>query len=81
MMEIDEAYLVGINRNCFRAGIPTKVIGVKFIKPDGLDIIRECYHIEWYDGLEDWIPLMDTKNYKLISFRNILEGKIPKVEY
>ena len=31
------------------------------------------------DKTEDWIPVHDTSNYKIISFTDILEGKIPNV--
>ena len=77
-MTRDKAYFVGIHRYSNKSGKPAEIIGVEMVTPQGLEP-RLCYHIEWSDKTEDWVPVHDTSNYKVISFTDILEGKIPNV--
>jgi hypothetical protein len=75
---MDDAYYVGIHRNSFQAGIPAKIVGMKFITPE-YNEKRLCYHIKFSDGSEDWAPVKDKDHYKIISFEDILYGNIPDV--
>jgi hypothetical protein len=77
-MTRDKAYFVGINRYSNRSGKPAEIIGVEIVTPYGLEP-RLCYHIQCSDMTEDWVPVHDTSNYKIISFTDILNGNIPDV--
>ena len=77
-MLIDKAYYVGTNPYSFRVGIPAEIIGVQIITPDNQTRPRPCYHVRWSDSTEDWVCIADDKNYKIISFTDILNGNIPK---
>lgn len=74
----DEAYLVGVHRYSFKSGKPAKIVGVEFVTPEKGEP-RLCYHVVWADKTEDWIPVKDNSNYKIISFEQILAGDIPSV--
>ena len=78
-MTTDEAYYVGIHRHSFKAGIPARIIGVKFVSPNEGRKRRLCYHVQWSDKTEDWVPVEDHGNYKIISFDDILTRNIPEV--
>jgi len=78
-MIVGKAYYVGIHRYSFKTGKPAEIIGVGIVTPDK-GRSRLCYHIIWADDQsEDWVPIDDTANYKIISFDDILLGKIPDV--
>lgn len=74
----DEAYLVGIHRYSYKSGKPARIIGVDIITPEK-GKPRPCYHIEWADKTEDWMPIEDNVNYKIIGFEDILAGNIPAI--
>jgi len=74
----DKAYFVGIHRYSNKSGKPAEIIGVEWVTPMGLEP-RLCYHIQWADKTEDWLPIHDCNTYKVISFSDILESKIPDV--
>ena len=74
----DKAYFVGIHRYSNKSGKPAEIIGVEMVTPQGLEP-RLCYHIQWSDMVEDWVPVCDTSNYKIISFTDILNGNIPDI--
>ena len=86
---MEDCYVVGVHRYCFRAGTPAKVIGVKFINfrhqdNTAIDTIRYerrlVYEIEYSDGQRDSIPVMEINiNYKLITFDDIILGHIPEI--
>jgi len=75
-MTRDKAYLIGTHKYSSKSGIPAEIIGVEFIKPEGDLNVRLCYHIQWADMVEDWIPISDNSNYKIVSFDDILQGNI-----
>ena len=74
----DKAYYVGTHPHQLKRGKPAEIVGVEVITPKG-DKPRLCYHIMWNDKTEDWVPVSDTDNYKIISFDDILSGKMPEV--
>lgn len=73
---IEDAYLVGINSNSFRAGIPALIVGLKIL--DIREEKRICYHIRFSDGYEDFTPLIDVENYKIISFYGVINMDFKK---
>jgi len=77
-MTRDKAYFVGIHRYSNKSGKPAEIIGLEWITPVGLEP-RLCYHVQWADKTEDWLPINDMANYNIISFSNILNGEIPGV--
>jgi len=78
-MEIDKAYFVGTHPYHNKSGVPAEIIGVNIVTPDdGLEP-RLCYHIRWHDLTEDWVAVSDKNTYKIISFKDILNGNIPEI--
>ena len=78
-MNINKAYYVGTNTHSFKAGIPAEIVGVAWCEPMALNP-RLCYHIRYSDSTEDFVPVSDTSNYKIISFNDILKGSFPYAE-
>ena len=78
-MTIEKAYYVGTHPHTLYAGIPAEIIGVVLATPTGLKE-RLSYHVRWSNGREDWIPVHDNKAYEIISFNDIINGKIPKIK-
>lgn len=80
-MKIDRVYYVGIHRYSYRAGIPGEIVGVAMVNPrvNGGFSPKPCFYIKWSDGMEDYAPICDDKTYKIISFQDILDGKIPEI--
>lgn len=77
-MTTEDVYFVGIHRYTFRCGMPAKIIGLSIITHENT-APKLCYHVEWSDGVTDWKAMADTGNYKIINFKDILAGNIPKV--
>lgn len=79
-LHVEKAFLVGIHRYCFRAGEPSEIIGVKMTRKSVVEDFRLCYLIEFYDGTQDYVPVSEVgTHWKVISFRDIFEGEIPKI--
>ena len=74
-MTREKAYFVGVHRYSNKSGKIAEIIGVEIVTPKGLEP-RLCYHIQWSDKTDDWVPVHDKLNYKIISFTDISEGKI-----
>ena len=80
---MDKCYSVGVNRLCFRAGEPAEIkrIGYQWVDVNPPDY-RLVYEIEFYDGETDTIPLKEVGTaWKIISFKDIINGNIPKVDW
>jgi hypothetical protein len=80
-MEKEKVYLVGIHRYSYKAGIPGEIIGADMIYNEELHSENGhiCYHVKWSNGDEDWVPIYDNKNYKIITFKDILSKNIPEI--
>ena len=65
-MRIETAEVVfrGTHHNSFRRGEAARVIGVRFVKPEGLEV-RLCYWVEYPDGVTDYTPVGDGEHYRL----------------
>ena len=77
-MKREKVYLVGTHRYSFRAGEPAEIIGVEMTTPKQL-LPRLSYHIRFSDYVEDWVAIDDGDYYKIITFTDIINGKIPQV--
>lgn len=75
-----KAYLVGTHRHSYQPGKPFEILGVIFIKPKNILLPRACYVIRIENGKEDYIPIADSRYYKIISENDIKKGIIPKVD-
>ena len=72
-MLIREAYYIGTSVHSFRSGEPAKIIGVKtFYREDLHPVV--CFNIVYGDGKEDWCPVSDFDNYKLLADNEIRNG-------
>ena len=69
-MESERAYYVGTHRHSFRPGKPAEIIGVVFVNPPD-DTPRACFHVRYEDGAEDWNPICDTYNYKIVRANTV----------
>ena len=60
--------LVGVHRYAFRTGKTSKIIGVKMVTPQGLEP-RLCYHIQFADGVEDFVPIssVDCGDFEFVT--------------
>lgn len=68
-----KAFLVGTNPGSFRPGAVAEIIGVVFFTPPGLEA-RPCYHVRFGDGKEDFVPVADTENFRIISEDEVEES-------
>lgn len=87
-MVVQEIYLVGINRCCFRAGEPARVVGVKAITQTNnivtVNLSQEpviSYHIRFEDGQEDYVAKSDVEdgNWKFVTLSNLISTGIPEL--
>ena len=74
-MTRDNAYYIGTNLHSFRPNIPAEIVGVEWVSPVEKES-RLCYHIRWADSTEDWAPISDSENYKIITFQDILNNNL-----
>ncbi len=65
-MMIEKVFYVGTHEYSYHSGSPAEVIGIKMITPEGLDP-RPCFHLRYSNGDEDFSPISETQNYRLIS--------------
>ena len=74
-------YYVATHKDLFRPGEPAIVKGIHMVRPSAKLEPRLCYHIEFMDGKEDWIPIKDRDRYfKLATLSQILNGVIPEIK-
>lgn len=65
-IEVKDAYYVGTHQYSFRSEEVAKVVGLNTIYRDDLPP-RVCFHIVFADGKEDWCPVEDVENYRLLT--------------
>ena len=66
-MELKNAYYVGIHQYSFRSGEPAKIEGIYFYTDDVISNPVACFKLTYADGAEDYCPISDIQNYKIIS--------------
>ena len=62
----ERAYLIGTHSISFRRGVPAEILTVVFFKHED-NAPRLCYHVRFKDGKEDYTPVCDADNYKVIT--------------
>lgn len=77
-MKVEKSYLVGIHRYSYNAGKPGEIIGLVWMTPMGLPK-RLCYHVKWKDGTQDYFPVIDSANIRIISEADFKAKRIPEV--
>lgn len=77
---ISKVFYVGISKYSFRAGEPAVIIGVAMIAEDNRHP-RPCFHIRFKNEEEDYVPINDRDNYKLISEQDVKLGQIPQINH
>lgn len=76
-MTRDKVYIVNLSKqHGFRRGIPAEIVGIEMVTPDKDSQPALYYHVRWADATENWIKV-GIEGFKLISFTDILNGKIP----
>lgn len=75
-----KAYLVGTHRYSFRAGKPAEIIGVQFVTPMNAEP-RPCFHLQFEDGQQDFIPLSEAHHFVIISEDDVRCGRIPAIAH
>jgi len=79
-MKICSAYLVHIHRYGFRAGTPGEIVGVKIVSPDVCNRNpHPAYVVRFPDGIEDFVAVEDSENFRIISGEDVVAGRIPEV--
>lgn len=77
----EKCYLVGTHTNCYRAGEPSEIIGVKYSQPSKELETRLCYVVEFSDGYTDLIPVSEIgRSYEIITFFDIVNDNIPTLQ-
>ena len=65
-MESTNLYYIGTHPYSFRSGEPAEIIAVGLYESgEGKKV--PCFHVKFADGIEDWSPISDFGNYKVIS--------------
>ena len=77
-MKKESVYLVGTHRYSFRAGEIAKIIGVKIVTPDNLKP-RLCYHVEYADGVQDFVQIYNNCDFEIITQNDIINKNVPKI--
>lgn len=62
-----KTYYVGTHHNSFREGEPAEILGVANCIPDINKPSVACFHVKYADGYEDYCPISDTSNYKVLT--------------
>ncbi len=75
-----KTYMVGVHRYAYKAGEPAEILGLKWVKPDGLDW-RIAFEVQYFDGKKDFVAYSDVIPglYKIISDVDLIEERIPPV--
>jgi len=78
---LEKCYIVGTDLHCFRTNEPAEIIGIFMGEPDKKSKPRLVYKVLYSDGVEDFIPVSEVGGfYEIITFVDIINGKIPKVK-
>lgn len=59
-------YIVGVHLYCFRPGDPAQILDSVLYSSDNLSN-RPCLHVIFSDGVEDYIPISDLDNYRILK--------------
>ena len=78
-MQTQRAYLVGTHRYSYLAGTPGEVLGLVILTPKEGEDPRPCYHVRYPEGKEDYVAIVDSQHYEIISETDLKEGRIPAV--
>ena len=78
-MKKDKAYYVGTYPGSYRAGEAAEILGVVMMERNKK--FHACYHVKFSDGTENYSPIKNYSTYKIIGFRDIMKGRIPKVAH
>jgi len=63
-MKREKVFLIQTHHISFRPGEPAIILGVEMVTPDGENKEpRLCYHVQYSDFEEDWVPLKGEKDY------------------
>jgi hypothetical protein len=63
----DKAYYIGTHPNSYRSGEAGEILSViTFIPAAGKDLAKVCFHVRFSNGEEDYMPVSDFVNYKIM---------------
>lgn len=68
-LKLEDAYYVGTNIHSYRYGEPAKIVDVKTLYIENR--VAVCFHIVFADGKDDWCPLSDYENYKILTDKEV----------
>jgi hypothetical protein len=77
-MKTEKAYYIGTHHYSYRVGEAAEILGVSTCTPIG-GLPRTCYHIKFKDGKEDYCPLSEIGNYKILTHEEVREQFVPCV--
>jgi hypothetical protein len=73
-------FLVNTHRYGFKAGEALLILDVEMVTLSGQKQ-RPCYRVLALDGQEDSGVISDTEHFKLISFQDLEEKRIPAIDH
>lgn len=70
-------YYIGKSLHNFRRNEPAKIIGIKSVQPDEKSTFRNCFEVEYEDGVKDF-KAIDEGEYELKTLEEIIKEKNEK---
>lgn len=66
---LEDAYYVGTNAHSYRSLEPARIVGIKTVYTENR--VSVCFHIVFADGKDDWCPVSDYENYKVLTDKEV----------
>ena len=63
----EKCVMIVTDNHGYRHGEKMTVLGIEIITPNGSTEARPCFHVQFNDMEEDWLPLADMWAYKFIK--------------
>lgn len=74
MFKRERSYLVNNHSMSFRPGQPALILGIDIVMPNENSPSRPCFHIQYSDFFEDWIPISDIKYCSLLTIDEVINS-------
>lgn len=68
-LRLEDAYYVGTSIHSYRYGEPARIVGIKTLYVENRTAV--CFHIVFADGKDDWCPVSDYENYKVLTDKEV----------
>ena len=68
-LRLEDAYYVGTSIHSYRSLEPARIVAVKTLYVENRCSV--CFHIVFADGKDDWVPLSDKENYRVLTNKEV----------